>query len=359
MNSKVLSLALVLMAVTSTSRVLAQGVAVNASGSPVDASAMLDVSATDKGMLVPRMTSAQRIGISNPATGLLVYQTDGTSGFYYNSGTPSVPAWTLLSGGAPTGSAGGDLTGTYPNPTLKVTAVTAGSYGSATQVPTYTVDSKGRVTSASNTTITGVAPGGSAGGDLTGTYPNPSIATTATTGNNIVSALVNATTGTIPTARLGSSSGSSAQYLDGTGAFTTPVTPTNNIFWNTFWEPSSGLGARYYAFPGPGVSGITAPLTANASPMAGACIIDALYLHGQTRIPGQANTYTVTLYKNGTATSITCSITTNGATGALFNVSDIAHSVSVTAGDLLEIRVDETNGVLGDLVRFSWGWHGY
>jgi sugar lactone lactonase YvrE len=50
------------------------------------ASARLDVSSTTQGMLVPRMTAAQRSAIAGPAAGLLVYETDGTPGFCYYNG---------------------------------------------------------------------------------------------------------------------------------------------------------------------------------------------------------------------------------------------------------------------------------
>ena len=64
--------------------VLAQSVGIGTT--TPNASAQLDVSSTAKGMLVPRMTTAQRTAIASPAKGLLVFD-NGTSSFWFYSGT--------------------------------------------------------------------------------------------------------------------------------------------------------------------------------------------------------------------------------------------------------------------------------
>lgn len=74
----------------------------------------------------------------------------------------------------PTGPAGGDLTATYPNPLLK-TITTAQTKGSSTEIPVVTVDAKGRVTNLGTAIVSGGAPSGPAGGDLDGDYPDPAV----------------------------------------------------------------------------------------------------------------------------------------------------------------------------------------
>ena len=79
-----------------------QSLAINITGAAANSSSILDVSSTSKGVLVPRMTKAQKNVIASPAAGLLVYQSapDSIGFHYYNSSQ-----WVWLN---PSGTAGND-----------------------------------------------------------------------------------------------------------------------------------------------------------------------------------------------------------------------------------------------------------
>jgi hypothetical protein len=75
---------------------LSAQVTINNDNSDPDNSAMLDIQSTEKGLLIPRMTESQKNAISNPATGLMLYQTDQKIGFYFYNGTKWVNLNTTL-----------------------------------------------------------------------------------------------------------------------------------------------------------------------------------------------------------------------------------------------------------------------
>ncbi len=73
-------------------------VAINTSGASPDGSAMLDVTSNNRGVLFPRMLSGQVVSITNPAKGLMVY--DSTlNKMVLNIGSPASPNWTSFSNG--------------------------------------------------------------------------------------------------------------------------------------------------------------------------------------------------------------------------------------------------------------------
>lgn len=86
MNDIIKKIALSISFIAIVHFALAQNVAINETGNIADASAMLDISSQNKGLLVPRLTNEQKSSIVKPAEGLLIYQTDSLEGFYYFDG---------------------------------------------------------------------------------------------------------------------------------------------------------------------------------------------------------------------------------------------------------------------------------
>ncbi|HNS41343.1 MAG TPA: hypothetical protein PKN22_01175 [Taishania sp.] len=95
---------------------LSQNIGINTSGATPDASAGLDISFTDKGLLIPRVNITNLNAaspITSPATSLLVYNTNATTGlgYYYWDGSRwvnlSTNAWKI------TGNAGTNPTNNF------------------------------------------------------------------------------------------------------------------------------------------------------------------------------------------------------------------------------------------------------
>ncbi len=107
---------------------MAQGVGINETGAAPDASAILDVSSTVQGVLVPRMTTAQRVAIASPAMGLLVYDSDSNGFWFYNGAV-----WTEISSGEQLWSADGN----------DVSNTNSGNVGVGTDNPNAKLDVKG------------------------------------------------------------------------------------------------------------------------------------------------------------------------------------------------------------------------
>ena len=149
-----------------------------------NSSAILDLTSSSKGMLIPRLTLAQKLSIISPATGLMIYQTDGTYGLCYYDGSSWI---TLITGGDSwklTGNSGSiaasNFIGTSDSVDLitktnnieRMRVLSGGNIGIGTTSPGSTLDIKGTLRlSGSTSGYVGLQPAAAAGST---TYTLPS-----------------------------------------------------------------------------------------------------------------------------------------------------------------------------------------
>ncbi len=192
-----------------------------------DASALLDLTSTTKGLLAPRMTSAERGSIPSPAVGLVVYDTDvkdlmiNTPTGWATPGSSAASGVTLVSGTAPVLVANGNTT-----PTISLPAASAGVSGYLSGADWSTFNAKG---SGTVTGVTASAPLVSSGGatpNLTlSTVPLGSGGTGAT---DAASARASLGLGTAAELNTGTASGN-IPVLDGTGKLPSSLVPISGL----------------------------------------------------------------------------------------------------------------------------------
>jgi len=157
-----------------------------------------------------RQFRAHQLGAapSSPVTGQLYYNTADNT-LYWWDGTQWVPAKAGASGA--TGPAGGDLSGTYPNPQIAAGVITDADVnalnkdGAAATPSMRTLGTGANQAAPGNDARFGAAtpPNGPAGGDLSGTYPNPQIAAGVITDVDIAAANKDGVVGTASMRTLG------------------------------------------------------------------------------------------------------------------------------------------------------------
>ncbi len=249
---KMMLQSLLLVGIVFSTKSISQSLAINNDGSTADVSAILDIKSTSKGLLVPRVSSTA--SITSPATGLLVYVTTGTIGFYYNTGTAAVPAWKQLlpadgNASSLTNIPAANITGTLPAISgVNLTNLNASNIASGTIAATRMPALTGDITTSAGTVST--------------TLSNNSVTTNKIADGNVTVAKISATgTPSASTFLRGdgtwgaASGGSSISNFAVTSASTYTLTSsnqvivTNNTSLTMFTLPTAataGVGKIYY-----------------------------------------------------------------------------------------------------------------
>lgn len=297
----------------------AQNVGINTSGSNPEASAMLDVSSTSKGMLFPRMTTTQRDAISSPANSLFIFNVTTRCFEAYDSPSSTWVAFGCIGCTVPSGVSASAT----PNPICEGSALTL--MGTATNATSWAWTGPNSFSSTlQNPTITSITASGAGVYTLTASNACAAaspvnttsvvVSSQPTVSNAGVDQNVCASTATLagntPTVGTGTWT-----LISGTGTITSPNSPTSGITGlgngaNTFrWTITNST-----CTPSADDVVITnsIPTTANAgTDQTLACGLTTTSLTGNTPTIGTGSWTVIT----GTATITDPSSPTSGVTG--------------------------------------------
>jgi len=220
-----------------------------------DQSAALEISSSNKGLLTPRMSLQQRNAIQNPATGLMVYQTDLLSGFYFydgkewksmasETGAKSVADannWGLTGNGGTTPST--NFIGTTDNQplVLKVNSINSGYVGTLTTQNTYLGHQSGNLsgTGVANTSLGTNSLKSNTTGVFNLALGVEALRENTTGGSNVAIGTSALSVNTSGGANL--AMGTSAMFNNSIGTFNTAI-GANALYGNTQGHYNVGIG---------------------------------------------------------------------------------------------------------------------
>ena len=190
-----------------------------------NASSLVTMVSTTKGFLPPRLTAAQRASIASPATGLIVYQTDGSFGLYVKNAA----AWQLL------GSGGGGGTGTVTSVSVVSANGFSGIVVNDTTTPAITI----------RTTVTGLLKG------------NGTAISAAVAGTDYQAPITLTTTGTTGASTKVGNTINVPTYQGQLTLTTTGTGGTSSLVGNTLNIPNYSVGSSYEGTYTPTISSTT------------------------------------------------------------------------------------------------------